>query len=674
MASTSKTKQSNLVERDTIIVNSPQLAQDFTHPEKVRLQFKKRIKVHPIDIGALAYTIRQRQRNHHLAHLPWLVDEMSFMPSRRKLLVKLHDSIVNSGNSDTSKVKHINAYTKIMTWFDKNGYSDAFDTEAKARSAYTAYVAELNHQIKSAELNEIIPITANTKQRSLITLLDLYWGSESTTEIIREVPVIKFKRREDVAPEEAIVRFATKTFLNLARGFKHFLMESKPFPYLLNMSDYKCYIFPSNDRSCITPYAKVEWFSYNYREGRISTPSEYILKWTRNNTRPYKNLKTAKSQISDAKQATTGAQDNLTIVNANSRTFNRLHYATLAMQSYMQLFILMTGINPAELVQLEYDDNFTLEKDLLKNDFRAIKMRAAGREVAYHLGSRKGLEIFKEYIELRNWVLNGIDCPYLFFSMEKKGSYTGEFIQMLQSSIYRAYRNTRGKFFPSSFTSVTARMVRKYKTVVWNELDVDQQVIADGLNHNIKTNHKSYAVSSPDRQRNEFGLFFEATKAAVKLITARADGGDPIPLTVIHDRGNSSSNTTKIASGHCNDFLHPDAMEDEPPIPPDCNSQMGCLYCEHYVCHSDNEDIKKLYSLLYVIEAVRNMAIDFNHSDKLLLELTVRIQLILTQMSAKSGDTKVLVDNIKEEVMEHGLLTPFWEFRLQRYEQMGVVI
>ena len=664
MKSSNKATQTNLIERETIIVNRLQLAQDFIHPEKIRLQLNKSVRVNPIDLGSLAYTIRQPQKNNHLAHLPWLVDESSLMPSRRKLLVKLHDAIVITGNADSSIQAGIMGYSSIITWFDEHGHCDAFETEENARDAYIAYVAELNHQIKSVELNRIISKTANEKQRKLIALLDLYWGSESTQEIICEILIIKFKRGEGEAPEEAKVKFATKTFLHLARGFKCFIMENKPFPYLLEMSDYECFVFPSNDKACVTPYAKAEGFSYHYPDGRISTPKEYLLK------NP-SSKGSEKAQMNNAEREIANAKNNLNFVNNDTRNINRLNYATLAMQSYMQLFILMTGVNPSELIQLEYDDSFTLEKDLLKNDFRAIKMRAAGREVAYHLGNRKGLEIFKEYIELRSWVLDGVYCPYLFFTMQR---YTENFLQYRANSLYRVYRSLRGKFLPSSFTAITANKVRKYKTVVWNEIGVAQEVIADGLNHEIGTNQKVYAVSSPDKQQAEFGLFFEATKAAAKLITARPEAVERIPVKIRPESDNSSSSTTKIGSGTCIDFQHPEPMETEPPIIPDCKSQMGCLYCEHYVCHSDEEDIKKLYSLLYVIEAVRNMAIDFNHSDKLLLELTVRIQLVLTQMTAKSDDIKALVEKIKGDVMQHGLLTPFWEFKLQRYEQMGVVI
>lgn len=667
MENTNKAKLPYFIERDTITANRLQLAKDFVHPEKVRLQLKQSVKVHPIDLGSLAYIIRQPQPSSHLAHLPYLVDESSFIPSRRKLLVKLHDEFVNTGNEDSTIKSHINEYFQVMNWLDSHGCSGVFDTVVMAKYAYESYVAELNHRIKSADLNSMIPLTANTMQRSLIKLLNFYWGSESTIEIINEIPIIKPKRAEGEAPEESKVRFATKTFLFLARGFKSFIMEAKPFPYLLKMPGYECYVFPSNDKACVTPYTKAEGFSYHYQDGRLSTPSEYLLK------NPLeKGTKEARERY--AQRELVKVQTNLVLVNSDPRDFNRLNYAALAMQSYMQLFILMTGVNPSELIQLEYDNSFTLEKDLLKNDFRAIKMRAAGRTVAYHLGSRKGLKIFKEYIQLRNWVLDGAECRYLFFSMERDGTYTGHYLQYNAASTYRVYKAIKGKFFPSSFAKITARKVRKHKTVVWNELDIEQQVIADSLNHNLETNHKYYAVSSPDKQQAEFGLFFESAQAAAKLITSRPEVTKCIPVKVIYDSSNDNSGTTKIASGHCNSFQNPSAMEDKPPIIPDCSSQMGCLYCEHYVCHSDDQDIKKLYSLLYVIEVVRNMAVDFNHSDKLLLELTVRIKLILTQMSAKSDNIKALVENLKKEVMEHGVLTPFWEFRLQRYEQMGVAI
>lgn len=660
MENTNLESKAGLVERDTIVVTREEISQDFIHPEKVRLQLDKKVRLSPLDIGALAYTIRQPQINSSLAHLPCKVNKDSFKANRRKLLVALHDFVGITGNLDTTVKFHLDHFIRIITWFDEHGHIDVFESEYSARKAYVAYVNELNHQVKSCKNNGFDSNTGNKRQRELIKLFDLYWGDDSCKEIIREIPIIKFKRKDGDAPEERNVRFATKTFLHLARGFKCFVMENKPFPYLLKMPEYDCYVFPSNGNACVTPYAKIELISYHYQEGRISTAKEYKLKCSRPLTE------------NEARKEVENAQINLSKINENPRDINRLNYASLAMQSYMQLFILMTGINPSELVQLEYDESFVLEKDLLKNDFRAIKMRAGGREVAYHLGSRKGLKLFKEYIQLRKWVLNGVNCANLFFTMDRKGEATSNFNPFRSADLHRVYRRVKGKFVPPSFAPITANKVRKYKTLVWNEIDVSQEIIADSLNHTLKTNHKYYAVSSPEKQQAEFGLFFESARAAAKQITTRGDA-QRIPLKVIHSN-EKASDTTSIASGHCDDFHHPDAMEDEPPIAPNCQSQMGCLYCEHYICHSDDQDIKKLYSLLYVIEAVRNMATDFNHSDKLLFELNIRIKLVLTQMSEKSDDIKLLVESVKEEVMEYGILTPFWEFRLRRYEQMGVVI
>ncbi|MDP2562140.1 hypothetical protein [Psychrobium sp. 1_MG-2023] len=642
-------EREKLTLRDTIVVTRKQISEDFLHPEKVRLQLDRKTRVNPLDLGALAYTTRQPQRNTYLAGLPYYVDESSFMLARRKLLIVLHDYVATTGNTDKTVYFHLSHFIRIITWLDDNGYSLFSNTQTVARQGYCAYVSELNHQIKSVDLNQLTPKAANEYQHEIIKLLSLLWGHEVAQVIIREIPLIKYKNNGGVAPDERNVRFATRTFLHLARGFSSFIMKNKAFPYLLNMSDYECYVFPSNANACVTPYTNTKNYSYHYEAGRISTPEEYMAKCPR------------RIGIGSATKEIESSKANLIAINSNVRDVNRLNYASLALNSYMQVFVLMTGIYPSELVQLEYDASFTLEKDLLKNDFRAIKMRAAGREVVYSLGNRKGLEIFKEYIQLRNWVLDGEDCRFLFFTMKRNSEGTKKYQKMKADYVYKYYRSLSGKFLPISFEAITARKVRKYKTVVWNEIDIAQRVIANSLNHSLKTNHNYYAVSNPNKQQEEFALFWESANAASQRIT--------IKLVNENDSGSIST-----ASGHCDDFKHPQPMQIETPISPDCNSQIGCLYCEHYVCHADEEDIRKLYSLLYVINAVRNMATDYSHSDALLLELSMRIHLVLQLMEKKYKNIQSVIENIKQEVMGSGLLTPFWEYRLQRYEQMGVII
>ena len=107
-------------------------------------------------------------------------------------------------------------------------------------------------------------------------------------------------------------------------------------------------------------------------------------------------------------------------------------------------------------------------------------------------------------------------------------------------------------------------------------------------------------------------------------------------------------------------------------IAPDCKTQYGCLFCVHYLVHSDEADIHKLLSFLYVIEGVRSNAPNFEFSEEIFKEVIIRVDFILDAISERSIESANLVMMVRKKVFDLGILTVFWERRLQRYERMGI--
>ena len=92
------------------------------------------------------------------------------------------------------------------------------------------------------------------------------------------------------------------------------------------------------------------------------------------------------------------------------------------------------------------------------------------------------------------------------------------------------------------------------------------------------------------------------------------------------------------------------------------------------MCHADDEDIRKLLCLKYVLMAVRKTAVEYERADQLFRGLCVRIEAILKGIEDLYPELKQTIESIREEVFDLGILTPFWEARLDRMEEMGVVL
>ena len=634
--------------RDVLVVSLDELNQDFLYPENVCIKNENE-GYSPIDIGSLAYIDRDTKIKRNVKGLSehervLLVDMDSLYVSRRKLLIKVFDHFYNSAQAFASVKKISRDFKGILNWCDSNGHSDVFDTPVAAKKAYTIYVDYLNHRIS---IGGFSPITANGMQRSFISLLNIYFGEGESINIISGVPVIRFKKTQiDVPTSEDFNEFF-RASLFLARGFKELVVENKPFPYLLKMPEYECYIFTSKEAAYVTPYINNRWSTYNYEEGRLSTLEEFAA---------LQKSKSKNTMLRDLERS----KISLDMANYNERCDARLRYASLSLQAYTQVFMMMTAANASDIMNFEYSEEFEYSRDIFKNDFRNIKLRAGGREVRYALGGKEGYEVFQEYLELRRWILNGRSFDYLFFTMELIGGYTEVTKKLTGHDSKRFYKRIKGRFIRSDLPNMPTTRIRKYKSLVLHEMGQDIDVIAASLNHTVKTNSKDYSETSPDRQKSELSTFWEATKKARALIKIKQFDGGSVPIAV----------------GHCDDKGNPSAASgiDSVPIQPNCKTQYGCLYCEHYCCHADEQDIHKLFSILYVIEELREFGVDISHTESLFKELVLRIRFILDKIKSISVHAQSLVSTIEKLVFDKGELTVFWENRLSRYEDMGVVV
>lgn len=106
-----------------------------------------------------------------------------------------------------------------------------------------------------------------------------------------------------------------------------------------------------------------------------------------------------------------------------------------------------------------------------------------------------------------------------------------------------------------------------------------------------------------------------------------------------------------IAVGHCDEINSPSKDIAVVAIEPDCKKQYGCLFCIHYLVHSDEADIHKLISFQYVIEAIRANAPNFEFSEDTFRDVAIRINAILEAVSQRSQASAELVVSIRKKYL-----------------------
>lgn len=646
--------------RSFVVLSRKELGLEILHPEQVLLSLTESERVKPIDIGSLCFSIRAPRRsgwntNREIRALPVVLD--SLIEHRRKYIARLLDTVAVSGLRDESINTGLRGILQAFEWVDANHHSDFLATEEAAEKAYIAYTDYLYHQIQNGKMGVT---TAAKSQRSLIQRIIGLMFPNAEYQIKAKTYHIREQKLSVQAPSHDNVYEYLSYLIPFVRGLRKALMNDN-FP--LRIKDGKCNIniFTTNTPSCYSPtihYGEYslrgifnlasgevlsieEYVEYKLAESNVSSPANFVRCALRSEYR--RSLRTFEEANADRK-----------------RSFYRTFWAQKVIRGYAQLLQFLTGMNVTPLIKLRYEDALAAGKGDVKKDLIAIKHRARGRAELYPIGGRRGLKLLKEYLEFRDWLLDGDQYELLFFTNHSAAGRRVSPVPLDSGFQHRLFKQLKGKVFPEYINNIPPSSARKYKSIALEHIGATEEEVADLLNHSLETNRRHYGAPSIDDSKRELSQFWGAVKQSVEKIRLIAS-----------DTGVSDQ---EITVGHCDDLGNPQAMNDDPPIEPNCRTQYGCLYCEHYACHADAEDVRKLLCLKYVIKALREQADDFEAADDLFQGLCLRVEGLLRRMVEVYPEMTNTITKIHEEVFELGILTPFWESRLRRYEEMGILL
>ncbi|WP_406820064.1 hypothetical protein ACJA3S_22605 [Pseudomonas sp. KnCO4] len=621
--------------------------QEFTKPELLRLQLHPKVKKKPLDIGSFAYFIRGKNES------VWddrgtPVVMQSFVEGRRELITKILESFV--GLRDRSVLAKFHNAECVLDWLSANGYREIFANAPDAQRAYRDYTAYLNNKVADRAIR---PITAESYQKSLIDIIQLIYPETFHHILAGGIRIIG--RRGTIAVSTAHFELYRDVCLAIAKQVSDCILSNKPFPFVISIRDYEVVIFPSN-RGAIGPFNQSP-FSYNAAERRIATVEEYVASRDQ--------LRMRRVGRSSAIQNLKETRNSLMLANQDQRHWYRFEMAGLAAKAYLCLFLMITAATPTELAQFTHVDALEVQKSPLKKELSAVKFRAGGKATLYNVGRYSGLSILQDYLKLRDWILNGVPCDPLFFRMPRSEArsdlgYSYEELDVT-SAINKFHNTISGVFLDPEVPRLSPRQIRKAKSGGMHTARVAPGTVASVLHHSEAVNLSTYAEAGPEQQEAEISAFWQVIHHAAEVVRDRSE--------------KAAGGEIATATGHCDSFNQPNPFPDQgiAAIEPNCRSQYGCLYCEHYIIHSDEQDLHKLISLQYVINAVRKLAPDAGHAEVLYRDLSIRIEFLLETLGSQSEVVKQTIAKVKIDVFEYGVLTSFWERRLIRYEKMGVV-
>lgn len=301
----------------------------------------------------------------------------------------------------------------------------------------------------------------------------------------------------------------------------------------------------------------------------------------------------------------------------------------------MVMLFAVTGANLSVFIDLPWDSSITIQPT--RQGFRAFKNRA-GQIVSYEIKA-KFMPYFRKFIELRSFLLQGKDYPFLFFTINN-----GTPRKITQDFIYIYFKQARDIIDPD-LEPINASEFRKYKT----EWSANNLTIEDGARLAQNTEQvfsEKYSRGNTLIQAIEISNYFTALANRVN---------------------NTTLPTSKIAAGECAEFNNPIQIINL--IPVSCSTHICCIFCEHFLMHRNKEDIWKLLSIKHICsDLTKSAQLGDEETIKLVI---VAINSLIAELS-KDCSTKEIIDECYS-LIDEGYLADYWQHYLDLLVNLGLV-
>lgn len=620
------------------------------HPEQIILKFDD----HYIDIGALCYALRSDKKRKK--RQPREVVTTTLLRQRPKQvlkLVKALSSLVTDGGKalETAWIYAVK-FNLFMDLSDSTGMQDCLAGGESTRGAFRAWANDTHERYQRQQFGAE---EHNVRLTYVCELLEAITGLENLMQGIRKV-----KRRNDPnagTQPLAIHDFAHAVALNqcLFDGLCDLVLEHRLFPYKLDLpgtlgwAENYLWLFPTTmwrmpphlrDVAIRAEMGGNASWCYDYENGRLAKVDE-IEQWYKGHTRSERSSTAVRSIGKAAAQ--------LEKANADAQNTWRLTLGMVAQRAFLFLFFCNTGSNAQILRDLETDGN--LDSTVQNQKFRGLKWRAGGKEVTLIVPATF-MPRLRRFMELRKYLLQERNTPYLFFSCGNRNNSLPKRIGRLE--LENHYRHVLTTIDPQ-LPKMGARALRSSVDDYYLRFH-DSVVAAAVMGHTPETENKKYGRGSVNDHHEDMTLFMTSVSESARRQRIISPN-DLMPETKSLEQG-----------GHCDGFDHPETLSADAPIQPNCKDSQGCLFCNHRVLIAGEEDSRKIASAAYVME----QAILGPKHEEALRPLIAKCDEDLEKIAA-FPECHAMVERVRKDVYENENLTPFWADKYLLFLELGLI-
>lgn len=554
----------------------------------------------------------------------------------------------------TSTHSYISKLRKFVKYYYENLESLDFNNYEQCRKAYEKYTQSLiikKSQLLASENKNGLASLAQ-QQHVFAELICFYHnlevGNFKSSFIILKT-TLDYNGINPVSIED--LSYFYEVNKRIFYTLKEFLMKGKKFPFVFddNFINSKFYIYPKNS----------SWLaldSYFYADdGELLSKSEF-KKRIKNVNQGFRNM-----GIEGFRKYLQACYNS--IFNAcndtNPKTIAKARLINYAVSAFVMCFYCESSINPSQIYEMVMDDLSNYEDSIKGYKVVAIKPRAKYKEIELIIGV-KMLPLIKAYKEFRNWCFDLVDnggIDNIVFCLDTKlGSTNNPFEKVLPYSgtSTRNYMRIVNLYLPQVKWLPPTVIRKSVGNFILNETN-SSVIAAQKLGNTPKVFNRSYAQATDKEFQEQVTDFF--TNIHNQIARKYRKNGDLIDVNINLNAkqipvGGCVENTPKLHSGFTDDLETPN-----------CSNPSSCLFCENYVVHSDEEDIRKLMSLKKILSMS-------DKTDEAII-VTNRINEIFTILLDKHPETKNIFINVATSVND-GDFDEYWKDHLNLLLDLGV--
>ena len=590
------------------------------------------------DIGSLCYRKRRPKHSNfnHPDNAVCLIDRDSIQQDRVKSIPKFLDFLLakfSLGMRPNTLYRYTDAFQRYITWCDTN-FENSLANLGAARDAFAYYISSLFEKVRTNQLNVNTAARYQNQVKDVLT----YIFEDNNGQLTAGLRIIRKSFSATCVtspPPKAEVAKCIGLYMAVFEQFTDFILKFEKYPFQVTLPEERLWVFPVAKSMASKDQLRVrnEWshgfWAWDYENGCLTEPDAIEQYYGGG----------IKQKRDSARLIVKSAQKTLKDANTDPRYFFRRRHACIASDAFIMLFISNTAMNLAQLKQLPWSDGYSIEKE--KHGYKTIKYRALNKEQQFIITS-SFLPLFKKYLKLRKYLLEGKDAP-LFFQMDlaiKKPN-------VVSNSFSMNYNKKLSHHFGLTVPKITAREWRAYKAD-WLVQKTDPSTAAALLQNSEKTILRHYTEGSESEGAEEITQYFELF--------------NKIRYTLDSEE---KAKYQKLPIGSCEDLAQPTPDDMSVGPKPDCISPAGCLFCKHYRVVADEVDIRKLLSYQFISRESLAISRDSEQYNDYLHPILARIEKILQAISAHEHNLEKLVKKISEEVRNEERLDSYWSAKYQ---------